>query len=196
MLGMSRRRGVFFYLQTRANPTLRPLDCRHLRILPVDQIEHLICRDDVFPFPIERNSNVAPDLADDLVELRPRHSMAHADVLEDDFDALCGDRNERLGRWKGLHDNDSSLSIVSSCRLHDVLTKSLRIFIREARNDRMGRRVDCEGKRTSYNIAVDDLARLTFWHGLPREDREACSRTECTSSIENDGIWPEQLQPC
>jgi len=53
----------------------------HLPILR-DQVQHLIGADDATDSPV-LNNRAGTDLANDSLDLQSRHSMAHADVLED-----------------------------------------------------------------------------------------------------------------
>lgn len=62
----------------------------HLPILR-DQVQHLIGADDATASPVLTHG-AGTNLANDPLDLRSGHSMAHADVLEDVLYALSGDR--------------------------------------------------------------------------------------------------------
>ena len=79
-------------------------------------------------FSIAGDGDIPPNLGDNTVDLRQGHSMTHANVLQDMLYAFGGHCHERLGRRRGL---DNENDFLMAHYIDDFLAKSLREFLRE-----------------------------------------------------------------
>lgn len=84
-----------------------------------DQVQHLIGAEDAVDVLLVVDA-ASSNLVDDVIDLRPGHAIAHADIVQHVLDAFGGDCL------------DVQLAAVHCSRLDDVLLEAFRVLLRVA----------------------------------------------------------------